>query len=63
MGQKTMAPFSTRVGADWIANTTSGGANLTRWGAAVNQGLTKHGALVLQRMGEFYAPEFQSLGV
>jgi 4-phytase/acid phosphatase len=61
-GQKTMAAFTTNPDASWGDNTTSGGANLTLWGADLDQGLTKHGAAVLKRMGEYYSSEFAALG-
>ena len=61
-GQKTVRVFSTNKKAVWADNLTSGGANLTTWGAKVDQGLTLHGATVLSAMGKYYAAEAQSLG-
>jgi hypothetical protein len=61
-GQKTMGAFTTNPDAKWGDNVTSGGANLTLWGASLDQGLTKHGAAVLKRMGEYYSAEFKALG-
>lgn len=44
-----------------ITNILSG-ANLALWGAKVDQGLTMHGATVLNRMGQFYASELKAIG-
>lgn len=60
MQGKVMGDFSATK-REWFDNVTSGGANLTTWGASIDNGLTQHGAMALRLMGTYYRPELLKL--